>query len=131
MENHVVEKETEIKVETTAADVDVTTQPKIERNQIKRPRLLKQYSRVSSKSSLNNKKSESRESTTTNPLSPTFNKIHPYKCQESLNASQQHSQYFNKVLLSKPKFSNLLKNIFQTETLLSSPDYLKGKLTLD
>ena len=93
-----VEKETEIKVETTAADVDVTTQPKIERNQIKRPRLLKQYSRVSSKSSLNNKKSESREST--NPLSPIYNKIHPFKCQESLNASQQHSQYFNKVILS-------------------------------
>ena len=102
MENHAAEKETEIEVENTAADVDAAIHPKIERNQIKRPRLLKQYSRVSSKSSLNNKKSEGREAT--NPLSPTYNKIHPFKCQESLNASQQHSQYFNKVLLSEPKF---------------------------
>ena len=97
MESH--EPDTEITIENTVTD-NVDIQPKIERNQIKRPRLLKQYSRVSSKNSLNIKKSESKEPDKANPLSPTSNKIHPLKCQESHNAQHSQYQYFNKVLQS-------------------------------
>ena len=94
IENH--EPDTEVTIEN-APTADVAVQPKIERNQIKRPRLLKQCSRVSSKNSLNIK---SKEPDIENSLSPTSNKIHPFKCQENHNAQQSRFQYFNKVLLS-------------------------------
>ena len=94
IENH--KPDTEVTIEN-APTANVAVQPKIERNQIKRPRLLKQYSRVSSKNSLNIK---SKEPDIENSLSPTSNKIHPFICQENHNAQQSRFQYFNKVLLS-------------------------------
>lgn len=113
MESH--EPDNEISIEDTGNVTDnVAIQPKIERNQIKRPRLLKQYSRVSSKNSLNIKKSESKEPDKANPLSPTSKKIHPLKCQESHNARHSQYQYFNKVLQScRNKYQNVkCKNHF-------------------
>ena len=97
MESH--EPDTEITIENPGTVTDkVDIQPKIERNQIKRPRLLKQYSRVSSKNSLIIKKSESYEPDKANPLSPASNKIHPLKSQESHNAQHSQYQYSIKVL---------------------------------